>query len=76
MRFTYRLVPDGSGFVAECVENEAAGEGRTEREAIDSLRTTLRERLIRPDAVAPPSNPVPEPEIELVRAKLEAVSEV
>jgi hypothetical protein len=69
MRFSYRLIKDKSGIVAECVESEAAGEGKTEREAIASLRKALEERMFRPDAVAPPSRPAKEmAEIELVLA--------
>ncbi|HVH46463.1 MAG TPA: hypothetical protein VM925_29175 [Labilithrix sp.] len=67
MRFTYRLVRDKGGFVAECVESEAAGEGKTEKDAVDSLRKSLEERMFRPDAVAPPSNPA-KGVIELVLA--------
>jgi hypothetical protein len=68
MRFSYRLIKDKSGIVAECVESEAAGEGKTEREAVNSLRNALAERMFRPDAVAPPSKPEAEPAIELVLA--------
>lgn len=54
MKFTYRLIKDASGWMAECVESEAAGEGKTSKEAVESLRTSLEERMFRPDAVAPP----------------------
>jgi len=54
MKFTYRLIKDASGWLAECVESEAAGEGKTSKEAVESLRTSLEERMFRPDAVAPP----------------------
>lgn len=57
MKLTYRLVRDGGGYVAECVETEAAGEGKTAAEAVSSLRRALEERMLRPDAVAPPSRP-------------------
>jgi hypothetical protein len=67
MRFTYRLVHDGSGFVAECLESDVAGAGTTEDLAIDALLMALEERMFRPDAVAPPSEPAPA-NIELVRA--------
>ena len=67
MRFSYRLVREKQGFVAECVESDAMGDGRTEAEAVDSLRKSLEERMLRPDAVAPPSSPA-EASIELVRA--------
>lgn len=57
MLFTYRLIRDKEGFVAECVESEAAGEGKTAKDAVESLRAALEERMFRPDAVAPPSQP-------------------
>ena len=68
MKFSYRLVRDRNGFLAECVESEAAGEGKTAKEAVESLRKSLEERMFRPDAVAPPSRPT-EGEIELVLAE-------
>lgn len=55
MRFSYRLYRDKSGFVAECVESDAMGDGPTATAAIASLRASLEERMFRPDAVAPPS---------------------
>lgn len=67
MRFSYRLTQDKDGWLAECVESEAAGEGKTREDAIASLRESLEERLFRPDAVAPPSKG-PKGAIELVRA--------
>jgi hypothetical protein len=67
MRFTYRLVRDASGYLTECVEVDAAGEGRTAREAVESLRASLEERMFRPDAVGPPPETVPSP-IELALA--------
>jgi hypothetical protein len=67
MTFSYRLIRDRSGFVAECVESEAAGEGKTAKKAIESLRKALEERMVRPDAVAPPARPS-EIVIELVLA--------
>lgn len=72
MKLTYRLVRDAAGWVAECVETEAAGEGRTEGDAVAALKNALVERLFRPDAVAPPSRPEPAPEIELEPAALSA----
>lgn len=59
MRFTYRLVREKDGFVAECFESEAAGEGKTEALAVESLRKVLEERMFRPDAVAPPPKAPP-----------------
>lgn len=64
MRFTYRLIRDRRGYLAECVESEAAGEGKSAAEAVESLRALLQERMLRPDAVAPPSRPI-EGSIEL-----------
>jgi hypothetical protein len=66
MRLTYRLVREGPGFLAECLESDAAGEGPTEAAAVESLRRALAERMLRPDAVAPPPTPT-ETTIELVR---------
>lgn len=66
MRFTYRLMQDAGTWVAECLEADAEGEGKTESEAIDSLRKALEEHMFRPDAVAPPSRPT-QPTIDLVR---------
>jgi len=54
MMFTYRLVKDANGWLAECVESEVAGVGKTSQEAVESLRSSLAERMFRPDAVAPP----------------------
>lgn len=58
MKFTYRLQKETSGWLAECVESDAMGEGTTERDAIQSLRVSLEERMLRPDAVAPPSEEI------------------
>jgi hypothetical protein len=69
MKFTYRLVKDASGWLAECVESEAAGEGKTSKEAVESLRASLEERMFRPDAVAPPA------ETEHSNIELELASE-
>lgn len=55
MKFSYRLVQDANGWLAECIETDAAGEGRTSEAAVASLRKALEERMFRPDAVAPPS---------------------
>lgn len=68
MRFSYRLIRDKSGFIAECVESDAAGEGTTEKSAVEALRRALEERMFRPDAVAPPPRPA-EVTIELVSAE-------
>ena len=70
MKLTYRLRKTRGAtpcWVAECLDAEAVGEGATEGDAIASLEAALRERLLRPDAVAPPSRPAPAPDIELVR---------
>jgi|GEM_PF-2607441 len=70
MKLTYRLVKDASGWLAECVETEAAGEGKSSKEAVESLRQLLEERMFRPDAVAPP------PETESARIELELANEL
>lgn len=57
MRFSYRLTKEASGFVAECVEADAAAEARTREGAVEALRRALEERMYRPDAIAPPSHP-------------------
>jgi hypothetical protein len=67
MRFTYRLVRDANGWIAECVEADAMGEGKTERDAVASLKKALEERMFRPDAVAPPPSQ-PRPSIDLAPA--------
>lgn len=64
MEFSYRLVRDAKGWIAECVEIEALGEGSTPERAVDALRRALEERMRRPDAVAPPPAPARAP-IEL-----------
>lgn len=64
MQFTYRLIRERGGYLAECIESEAAGEGKSPREAIESLRRSLHERMFRPDAIAPPPSSV-ETRIEL-----------
>lgn len=69
MNFSYRLRQDGHAFTAECVENDAVGEGSTRQAAIESLRTALEERMFRPDAVAPPSVP------DIARIELREVTE-
>ena len=67
MKFTYQLIEDGSGWVAECIESDTAGTGKTSGEAVESLRASLEERMFRPDAIAPP------PEAEHVLIELEQV---
>ena len=69
MRFTYRLVRDANGWLAECVESDAAGEGKTSKAAVESLRASLEERMFRPDAIAPP------PETEHSTIELELAAE-
>lgn len=67
MLFTYRLLLDGAGWVAECVEATASGEGMTAAEAISHLREALEDHL-RPEAVALPSEREPD-NIELAPAE-------
>ncbi len=66
MRFAYRVVVDDESVVAECLDADVEGEGKTESEAVESLRKALEEHLTRPDAVAPPSK-APREKIDLVR---------
>lgn len=65
MRFSYRLIKDARGYLAECIECELAGEGKTVRDAVESLRESLKERMCRADAVAPPPSAV-DAAVELV----------
>ena len=65
MNFTYRLQKEQGGWLATCVESDAMGEGKTEQEAVASLRQSLEERMFRPDAVAPPSQEAPHAPIHL-----------
>lgn len=67
MKFTYQLVQETNGWVAECIETDAVGEGKTAEAALVSLKRSLEERMFRPDAVAPPSGDERAP-IELVPA--------
>jgi hypothetical protein len=46
-----------SSYLAECVEMDAVGEGPDPDAALAALREALFERVVRPDAVAPPSRP-------------------
>lgn len=55
MKFTYRINKEGSGWLAECVECDAMGEGKTPGDALLSLHASLEERMLRPDAIAPPA---------------------
>lgn len=64
MKLHYRLIKDANGYLAECVESDAMGEGKSAKEAVASLKTVLKERMFRPDAVAPPPE-TDEAEIEL-----------
>ena len=66
MKFAYRIVYDADSYVAECLDADVEGEGKNEREAVESLRKALEEHMLRPDAVAPPSSPSNE-KIDLVR---------
>jgi hypothetical protein len=68
MKFTYRLQEDATAWIAVCVECDAMGEGKTQNDALRSLRTSLEERMFRPDAVAPPSEEA-QATIELEPAK-------
>lgn len=65
MRFSYRLIKDARGFMAECIEVDVAGEGKSVRDAVESLRGSLLERMSRADAIAPPAEGIV-PIIDLV----------
>ena len=65
MTFTYRLQKEQSSWLATCVESDAMGEGKTEQEAVASLRQSIVERMFRPDAVAPPAQEAPHAPIHL-----------
>jgi hypothetical protein len=67
MKLHYRLIKDANGFLAECVESDAIGEGKSAKEAVASLEESLQERMFRPDAVAPPPDQ-DDARIELVLA--------
>lgn len=54
-RYTYRLTTADGGYLAECIEISAAGEGNTRDAAISSLRESIVERMST-EAVAPPSH--------------------
>lgn len=53
-----RPIEDGA-YVLTCVELDVAAEGQGRAEALSNLKKAILERLTRPDAVAPPSNPAP-----------------
>jgi len=53
-RYTYRVERDGDRIYTHCLEANAIGEGKTEAQAVESLREALRERLLSADAIAPP----------------------
>jgi predicted RNase H-like HicB family nuclease len=55
VRYTYLLSAVDSGIYAECVELDAAGEGKTREEAVEALREALRGILGAAEAVAPPA---------------------
>lgn len=65
-RYTYRLTPADGGYLAECVEIDAQGEGATREIALDSLRQAITERMT-PEAVALPSQS-PQSSVELIEA--------
>jgi len=57
MKLSYRLVHESNHYLAECIESDVMGEGKSSKEAVAALRAALAERMFRPDAVAPPSQP-------------------
>jgi hypothetical protein len=52
------------GYVAECLDLEGSGEGKTQDQALASLRRSIEEREV-PEAVAPPEE-TRAPPIEIV----------
>lgn len=66
MKFSYRIGQEDGKWVAECVEVEAAGEGKSAADAVMTLRDVLAERFA-PQAVAPPSGGQKPLEIELTQ---------
>ena len=66
MRYTARLSRTSSGFIAQCVEIDALGEGSTGEAAIRSLETELRDQLGHVEGMAPPDVPPTPVSIDLV----------
>ena len=66
MQFSYRLQKTDGAFAAECLELDVVGEGPSEDAAVASLRDLLEERMLRPDAIAPPASGA-EGKIDLVK---------
>jgi hypothetical protein len=54
MLYTARVSASAEGFVAECLEVEAAGRAPTRSGAIESLRQELFERMGHVEGMAPP----------------------
>jgi hypothetical protein len=71
MRYTATLDRTSSGFVAQCVEIDALGEGSTREAAIRSLRTELEDQMSHVEGIAPPAVPA-EISVDLVVAEDEA----
>jgi hypothetical protein len=65
MRVTATVEAIRGGYVAECLEFDARGEGKDPEAALSALREALFERAIRPQAVAPPSHSDDDP-IEII----------
>jgi hypothetical protein len=63
MRVTATIRSTGEGLLAECSEYDVQGVGSTITLALEALREALYERVVRPQAVAPP---VDEEQIEIV----------
>lgn len=61
------MTPSAGGFLAECIELDAAGEGATRDEAVRQLRESILDRMRSTEAIAPPSK-APSVVIELSEA--------
>jgi hypothetical protein len=54
MRVRATIRPVFGGYLAECSDYDAEGEGATRALAIEELRESLRDRALQPEAVALP----------------------
>jgi HD superfamily phosphodiesterase len=67
MLYTAKLRHEPSGFIADCIELDATGEGATRDDALDALRAELAERVGHVEGMVPPvDNPPLEIEIVVV----------
>jgi hypothetical protein len=71
MLYTARLSYVPPDYVADCVEIDATGQGRTRGAAIDSLRAELADRVGHVEGMAPPARTT-QVEIEILVIEEEA----